>query len=172
MVVLLKSEFPEYLLDSDFYNNLDDEEVSFEIDDKLYKENDEINSFEDFKVLVKIIQYFNGKYTVSLGEYYIQNPFVVIEYFCINKFRSTSKSPEMYEFFNFLYEQDIMSTDQFLCNFIISSVFNIECNTNYINYGNDKRDKFLKKYKTTYEEILNYEALKILYKSCLIIIMR
>uniref|UniRef100_A0A6C0ADF1 Uncharacterized protein n=1 Tax=viral metagenome TaxID=1070528 RepID=A0A6C0ADF1_9ZZZZ len=54
MISILKKVFPEYLSSSEFYQSLEEDDEEIEIPKKFYKETKEIESFKDFKKLIKI----------------------------------------------------------------------------------------------------------------------
>lgn len=51
LINLYKSDIPEYLKSSEFYNNLVDDEM-FTVDKCIFRKNSNINCFEDFKKIL------------------------------------------------------------------------------------------------------------------------
>ena len=81
MISLKIKEIPQFLKESEYYKNLDHSEEKINIDSKFYKENDEINSIEDFKLLYNTIEFWGSKYTQSFYDYSLNNKKLVLEFF-------------------------------------------------------------------------------------------
>ena len=83
MLKIKYKNFPEYLKNSDFYKNLDSEDYIY-VPLKNYKENDIINSLEDFVKIFDTINFFGMECTSSMKEYFIKNTEEIFDYYYPN----------------------------------------------------------------------------------------
>jgi len=148
MISIKKSEIPEYLRNSVFYNNLEDNDELIDI--PKFKINDITENLSDFKNLINSIMFFDAEFPKSVKKYYYKNSHEIIDYYLIYKKES---SYEIMHLFKYLFKLKIKSLEQFICNFIMITKLKFEASEEYIEYGLNNRDLFLKKYKNLYLEI-------------------
>ena len=97
------TNIPTYLKNSEFYQNLEDEDDFIEIPKKLFKKDDTVESFEDFKKMINISNFFGVfTYSKSLTKYYINNSKKIFEYY-----QKNTSSPEVKNMFIGLSELKI-----------------------------------------------------------------
>lgn len=151
MISITKSQIPDYLRNSEYYLNLEDDDEEFQISKKRFKDSDIVNNFHDFKFLFKTIQFFGSELPESMFSYYLENSLEVVSKFLIDKtekkYQENVNSLELKELFKNLIEIEIKGFDQFIANSIILRSYELNVPKKYVEYGLKNRIKFLYEYE-------------------------
>lgn len=150
MKTIRKSDIPPYLRNSSLYRSLVDEDGIFQVHD--FKENDQVSNFQDFKKVLKSVVYFDAQIPNSLDLFYIKNS-KEVSFWLLKK--NTLESKEKLVHF---YKIHIENDDQFISNYIISKNLKLFLNENFIEYGSDNRDRFLRKFQNFYGGLIDSDT--------------
>jgi len=122
MMTLKKEKIPKYLHKSNFYENLNDEEI-VDVPVGFYKKDDTINNFDDFIQLFNIFKFFICKFSSSFKKFYILQSKQILEYFSGMYFELEVQ--DMLTQFSLL---KIKNPNQFISTYKIMNIYNLKNN--------------------------------------------
>ena len=134
MLKLKYKNFPEYLKESDFYKNLTSKD-SIYIPEENFKDNNSVNSLDDFKQLFKTINFFGLDYPEPMKEYFDKNVDEIYDYYY----------PQIDELNIFFMLKYLFGSEEKLNLYFEDRIKNKL--DEIINYLNDKEEKSKKEYK-------------------------
>src|SRR5581483_10155623 len=115
-MIMLKSEIPEYLTASQFYRQLENNEL-FRIQDKFFKSNDSINNIEDFVKMVDITLFWDtDEINHNFYDFYQNNPEIILDYYKEFFESIMVEHIPIYEFFEKLTKMVIKDYNHFIVN--------------------------------------------------------
>lgn len=150
MISLKRENIPKYLHKSNFYENLNDEDI-VDVPVGFYKKDDTINNFEDFIQLFNIFKFFICKFSSSFKKFYILESKQILEYF--SGMYSEIEVQDMLTQFSYL---KIKNPNQFISTYKIINMYNLKDILSFSEYYNKNKLKIIDKCNILSEQdILN-----------------